>query len=563
MNTVPQPSLSRRRRNLSCAYGLVFITSACIMTLELVAARLVAQHLGVSLYTWTSVIGVILAGLSLGNYIGGKLADLYEPRGLLPGLLLLASSLSLAVLLLINLMGSWTRPPAVSWPLWILLNVATTFLLPSLVLGTIAPVVAAMTLAQATSTGSAIGNIYAWGALGSIVGTFATGFLLIDRYGTRAIVCGIALGLALLAILLSLGRRRAPFGVLFAWLATISLLSCLAVGPWQWAQRWGYFLTLRPDQSYLDYYDESNYFTIEIYDAADLPNTKVLALDHLVHSYVPMDDPTRLEYPYETIYAAVTERFADRRLGLRALFIGGGGYVFPRYFEHRFDTDRIDVAEIDPAVQQAAHAALLLPVISTRIRTHAIDARNYVDDWLRDTGDRDAVGYDFIYGDAFNDFGVPFHLTTKEFNDKLRRLLAPDGIYLITIIDIYRSGLGRFLGTYANTARQTFPYVYVFSGDRDGPTRERDTFVIVNSLIRRPLLDLGMWPWEEDFEGRLFAWMENGVAGGAMADLLAGSEGALLTDDFAPVDNMLAPVFAAQQEATETDNASPDRLAEP
>ncbi len=54
---------------------IVFVSSGCIMILELVAGRIVAPYVGVSLYTWTGIIGVVLAGISLGNYLGGWLAD--------------------------------------------------------------------------------------------------------------------------------------------------------------------------------------------------------------------------------------------------------------------------------------------------------------------------------------------------------------------------------------------------------------------------------------------------------------------------------------------------------
>jgi len=60
---------------------IVFISSTCMMVLELVAGRIIAPYVGVSLYTWTSVIGVVLAGMSLGNYLGGKLADRWHRRG--------------------------------------------------------------------------------------------------------------------------------------------------------------------------------------------------------------------------------------------------------------------------------------------------------------------------------------------------------------------------------------------------------------------------------------------------------------------------------------------------
>ena len=148
---------------LLLANALVFASSTCIMVLELVAARLIAANLGASLYTWTSVIGVILAGISIGNYLGGKLADRHDPRRALPMLFLLASVLSFTVLWLSQYAEWWDRPEIFSWPGWVLFNVTVIFLLPATTLGAITPVVAKMALDQGASTGSTVGNIYAWG----------------------------------------------------------------------------------------------------------------------------------------------------------------------------------------------------------------------------------------------------------------------------------------------------------------------------------------------------------------------------------------------------------------
>jgi hypothetical protein len=110
----------------------------------------------------------------------------------------------------------------------------------------------------------------------------------------------------------------------------------------------------------------------------------------------------------------------------------------------------IDVAEIDPAVQKAIETQLGLATEygspeddKTWIRTHIGDARKFVDDQLRANAKRRAAGepavmYDFVYGDAFNDLSVPWHLTTREFSTKVRDLLTPgQGVYLVNIIDIY------------------------------------------------------------------------------------------------------------------------------
>ena len=70
------------------------------MALEMVAGRLVVRHLGSSIYGWSSVIAVLLAGLSMGNFLGGKVADFIKNEKQASWLFLLASILCLSVLVL-------------------------------------------------------------------------------------------------------------------------------------------------------------------------------------------------------------------------------------------------------------------------------------------------------------------------------------------------------------------------------------------------------------------------------------------------------------------------------
>jgi MFS family permease len=179
----------------------VFFSSACIMILELVAGRLIARHLGASLYTWTSVIGVVLAGITVGNYLGGRIADRFPARRTLSALFGAASVACVATVALNNQVGDWLFLWRLSWPARVFLHVSFVFLLPSAVLGTISPVVAKMALDMGLPTGRTVGDIYAWGAAGSIVGTFFAGFYLIAAMGTTAIIWTVAAALLVLAIL--------------------------------------------------------------------------------------------------------------------------------------------------------------------------------------------------------------------------------------------------------------------------------------------------------------------------------------------------------------------------
>ncbi len=182
--------------------------------------------------------------------------------------------------------------------------------------------------------------------------------------------------------------------------------------------------------------------------------------------------------------------------------------------QHTYPGAEVDVAEIDPAVTLANHKALGLPE-KTTITTTWGDARQFVE---RNQNNKQ---YDLVFGDAFNDFSVPWHLTTKQFNDKIAKMMSPNGIYMINIIDAYESdataketvrnkiardeitdpaakaqveqderktgslGYGGFLGAWVKTAKLTFPHVYIFGTDSTPGSGLRETFVVVAS--KQPL----------------------------------------------------------------------------
>lgn len=161
-------------------YALAFFSSLCIMTLELVSSRLVATHVGASLTVWTSVIGIILGGICLGNVLGGRLADQVDPRRAVGPLFALGSFLTLCTLW-INAFVGRILPSSlgIPWEIRTVLVVSLVFLIPATVLGMVGPVVAKMAVQQARKAGSAIGDVYFCGAIGSIIGTFFCGFVLI------------------------------------------------------------------------------------------------------------------------------------------------------------------------------------------------------------------------------------------------------------------------------------------------------------------------------------------------------------------------------------------------
>ena len=332
-------------------YFIVFMASACTLVLEFVAGRMMAPMVGVSLYTWTSIIGVVLAGISIGNYLGGRIAD-QGPLPADPGHPVSARGLEQP-----QHPGADRLPSAPGWTFrsrsWRRSSLLTMilFFLPSALFGTISPIVVKLALKSLDTTGSTVGKIYAWSTVGSIVGTFATGFVLISWFGTRAIVAGVAVTAILMGLVFGeLWRRERA-------VTATDLVIFLGFGFYLNTGRCLRLPILEGEQLLLHSFHRPR-STITRRRRGTFGRC---VLDHLVHSFVDMDDPTYLEYGYEKVYADIVEYMSQSRPALNTLFIGGGGYTFPRYMEHVYPTSNLEVIEIDPEVTRAAYEELGLP----------------------------------------------------------------------------------------------------------------------------------------------------------------------------------------------------------
>ena len=521
----------------------VFLTGAGIMTVELVASRLIARHLGSSLYTWTGVLSVILAGMSLGNYIGGRMADTARS---LPGRIAAMCFAGAAACLAILWLNAWAGASVWlmerAWPTRILLHMLWAFLLPAMVLGTISPMVAKLAIERAAHTGRAIGTLYAWNAVGSIAGTLLTGFYLTAWMGSVRIVAGMALLMAVLGGCYALAaRRRGTSGRTSAAGAVAGVGVCgvvflLAVLPGEGIAGVARALKLRdgPMEANAVYYAETQYQILTVTAEPGNPFHRAFYQDKLRHSEADLGDWGDLKYPYMRVYEALVNQQAGKNNApVRLLLLGGGGYVFPNYLFRARPGSEIVVVEIDPGVTAAAREAFGLPA-DAPIEIHHMDARNYVADALR--RNRAAPGsvplFDFIVCDSVSDYSVPYQLTTTEFLEQVRELLQPEGIYIMNLIDAY--SVGGFLNAMAQTFSAVFPHRgAVAAAPELGP---RNTTVFVGA--RRPLDLGGLAEWTT----RPGVFIGTALTEENFADLFARNGECVLTDDWAPVENLLAPV---------------------
>lgn len=505
--------------NLLAAYVITFIASFCILVIEIVAGRILAPFVGVSLYTWTSIIGIVLAGISIGAYLGGKVADRSPETKTLAILLIISGVATLLIPPLTNLIAATQFP--VSLMLRIVIVTTIIFLVPSCILGMISPMVVKLAIKNLEKVGNVVGKIYAFSTLGSIIGTFAAGFFFISFMGARNVILLMGVILIITGFFVAIFYRTKKISVVYFIIPPFLLFGI-------------YDLAVRvPLTKDTYHYTESDYYTIKIKKTVSSDGEtplEALILDNLTHSYVCLENPLHIEYKYERIYRDVLKWKFKREDHFKTLTIGGGGYTFPRYMELYYPNSVIDVVEIDPEVTKVTYKYLGLPK-DTLIKSFNTDGRWYVMNCKEK--------YDVIFLDAYNDLSVPYHLTTKEFAQQLKNILTPNGIILTNIIDNFRTG--SFLPSYLKTLRAVFgdQNVHLLSVSHDFENIGISTFIVLASNGSFNINDFDTFV-KNELQSEATAVI---VPESMISDFINRRKAILLTDDYAPVDNLIAQVF--------------------
>ncbi len=469
---------------------LVFTTSAAVLVLEILAGRLLAPYLGVSLEVFTGIIGVVLAGISIGAWLGGRAADRREPSSLLGPLLVGGGLAALAAPLIIDFVG----PIARGGPVSIVALTAVGFFLPAAMLSAVPPVVVKARLASLDETGSVVGSYSAIGTAGAIFGTFATGFILIAAFPTRPIMLGLGIILVLGGALLWGGRRLARVAVV---LVAIGLGAAMAVG-----------------DGPCDY--ETTYHCAIVQADPARPTGRLLILDQGHNSYVDLEDPTHLEFRYLEAISDLVDAEAPQG-PIDVVSIGGGGFTFPRYLAATRPGTSHLVLEIDRELLE----------IGRRDLGFEDEAEVVIDDARRSLNGVTPESLDLVVGDAFSGLSVPWHLTTSEFIEQIAQRLRPDGIYAVNVIDYFEAPFAR---SATASLLEVFAHVAVIAPARYFEGTDGGNFVLVGSES-----PLDVSAIEREIVSRTGS--EVIVTGEALDLFVAGARP--LRDDFAPVDQMI------------------------
>jgi spermidine synthase len=493
--------MSERLRFYWRFYWVVAVSGAVLMALEILSSRVLAPHFGNSVYVWGSIISVFLAALSLGYLWGGRLVD-REPTLAALGRVIALAGVFQAVLLLAGgrlaaLLGAWTG----NSPSGTLLAAAVLFGPASVLLAMVSPYAVRLAARDLGRLGNTAGRLYALSTLGSLAGTLGCTFLLIPFLALRqilALVLAATAATALVALAGSL-RREVPAAALGSLLLVLSL-----------ASGW---LPERRERGLL-YERVSPYQSLEVRQGTGV---RALVSDRVTQAAVRLaDGEPAIYYPRYVPAVLLVNPGISRFLGL-----GLGGGSVGTYLGRRMPDLAIHYVDIDPAVPEVARRFMGFRP-DGRTRVTVADARGFLH------GSREL--WDLIFCDTYIGLSVPFHLTTVQFLDEVRRHLSPHGVFALNLA----AGLSDpFSRAMYRTVRERFVTTYVVDvlGASNVLVLATDDVRLSEEEIARRGEEMGTrLSFEPTLERLAHAFAETNFDP-ATAELL--------TDEFAPVDRLI------------------------
>jgi len=476
------------------AAALVFVAAGAVLVLEILAVRLLAPYVGLTLETTTSIIGAALGGIALGAAIGGRVADRTDTRRLIVGLLIVGGILTLLVVPVVHWLGPGVRGDGTLAAL----GVTIVALVPAaVVLSAVSPAVAHLQLHDLRASGTVVGKLSGWATAGALLGTFGTGFVLVPLMpvGTAVLLTGVML------VLVGLALGTSSRLLSLAGMAGV-VLSVLVLGAWSNGLD-------SPCEL------ETKYHCVNLEPDPDNPDGYTLVLDELPNSYVDLSDPTNLEFNYVRWIAHAIDAMYPSRAPLDAVFVGGGGFTLPHWLDSTRPGSRTHVLEVDGELVDFDEEHLgLRPSGSLRVTVG--DAR---------VGMLDVPGEstDVVVGDAFGYYAVPWHLTTEEWTKEVKRVLKPGGLYALNVIDEPPLDLQQ---AEAETLLDVFDHVRIVTfGEEEHPLGGNAVLLASD----RPIPEAAIT------ENRITTSLSPREVEAFAADAQ------VLNDDYAPADQLLTP----------------------
>ena len=403
------PDLTSPRRVASPPLAVVvFVVGAASLGSEIAAARLLAPYFGASTTVWANTIATVLVALSIGYWLGGRLADRHPLHRHMSALVLMAAVGLAAVPFIarpfldvaVNALSDISAGAFLGSLLGVLVLVAG----PVLLLGAVAPYAIRLSVREVASSGTTAGLLYAISTAGSLVGTFAAALLLIPFAGTRRTFLVFAFALA---VVVALGLRR-------RWLVVpLALAALIALPP----------AKIKPtaaDGARVIYETDTQYQYARVVEQSD--GTRSLELNEGLARHSLYRPGSYLTGDYWDGFLTAPRTVLPRPPA-RLAILGNAAGTTARAYGHYFPATRIDAVEIDGKV--TAIGRRFFDMRAPHMRTLAEDARPF----LRRTAER----YDAIFLDSYRQPYIPFYLTTSEFFRLCLERLRPGGVVVLNV----------------------------------------------------------------------------------------------------------------------------------
>ncbi len=486
---------------------VVFLCGAIVMILEIVGARVLAPYQGTSIFVWTSLIGVILGSLSLGYWWGGRLADRNPSYRVFSLIILIAAVFVALITFSKELLLVFIRNHVGDIRVGATLAALALFAVPSVLLGMVSPYAAKLRIDDLNKTGATVGYLYAISTIGSIIGTFLAGFVLIAYFGNTRILLVLSMALLLTSLL-------AYTETLLKTRLAVAILLGVALFVVEHVNLFG----VPQPSSFVDI--DTQYSRVWIFDTNDEKTKRPIKLMMIgnENSSAMFLDHDELVFDYTKYYRLAAHFRPDLK---NALMLGGGAYSYPKDFLKRQPTATLDVVEIDSALTELAKQYFSLKD-DERLKIFHEDGRVFINNSTRK--------YDAVLVDVFKSLRVlPHQLTTREAVEKIYNAVNDEGVVLVNMISTIDGDGGWFLRAEYATYRARFPQVYLFPvrDPADGKTVQNIMLVALKSTVQSAL---------RSADPELDRYLKHLWTREIKQDM------PILTDDFAPVDHYLAAI---------------------
>ncbi len=500
---------------------LVFFCGAVVMTVEMSASRLLAPYFGTSLFIWANLIGLVMIYLTLGYWLGGKLADRYPRRTVLYGITAVAGFMVGVIPILSKPILSWSLTGFADYSVGIfygsLVGVILLFSVPLILLGFVSPFAVRLRMVDVEDAGGTAGGVSALSTLGSILGTFIPVFFLIPYIGTAATLYTASATLLVFSILGLVVSRAVKPAAIYAGLLVV------VFGLMLFAPRG---LVKEPQRGTLVEEKESAYNYIQVVKEGTRYEL-MLNEGHAIHSIYDADQLlTGGPWDYWLIAPYFNKNFAPSDMKGMAMIGSAAGTAMHQY-DVVYPGVPVDGVEIDPEIVDIGNKYFGMSTLKNAT-THEEDGRTYLQT------DGKNKKWTVIGIDAYRQPYIPFHLTTQEFFQEVSSHLEDKGVAMINAGRTQSDT--RLVDALANTMRTVFPNVYVI----DVPT-------MANSMVIATKQPSQIGNFAENAanitDPILKQVFDASLQKGNIREVQPNPKGYVFTDDKAPVEEVIDQII--------------------